>query len=73
MPFLLRCLCHGHARCAKHIFDENAVARCGIVDENMRHSTDELTVLDDRRAGHECGQVGTTKFNENFIKNIVLG
>ena len=32
-----------------------------------------FAVLDDWAARHECGQEETTKFNENFIKNIILG
>ena len=44
----------------QHIFGENAVARGGFVDEHMRYRSDELAVLDDGGARHECGQVGTT-------------
>jgi hypothetical protein len=42
------------------------------------HSADELTVLDDGRAAHECGQEVTTHFynfltvSTLFIKIIVL-
>ena len=28
----------------------------------MHHGADELAVLNDRRAGHKCVQVGTTHF-----------
>ena len=44
----------------------------------MRYRADELAVLDDRRARHECGQVGTTHFynfltvSTPFVKKIVL-
>jgi hypothetical protein len=38
----------------------------------VRHSADELAVLDDRRARHECGQVGTTQINEKIIIKIIL-
>ena len=62
----LRCLCHGHLRCIQHIFDEDSVAGCGIVDEHMRYRSHELAVLDDRAAAHECGQEGTTKFNRDL-------
>ena len=41
--------------CREHILDEYSVAGCGIVDHNVRDSSDELAVLDDRRAAHECG------------------
>ena len=42
------CLC----RCVQHGFDEDAVARCGVVDENMGHGANQLAVLYDGRAGH---------------------
>ena len=32
----------------------------------MCDSTDELAVLNDRAAAHECGQEGTTKFNRDL-------
>ena len=38
----------------------------------MRYRSHELAVLNDRRAAHECGQVGTTKFNRNFMKSLFL-
>ena len=40
----------------EHILDEYSVAGCGVVDHNVRDGADELAVLDDRRAAHECGQ-----------------
>ena len=40
----------------QHIFYENAVSRCRIVDQHVGHRADKLAVLDDRRAAHECGQ-----------------
>ena len=43
-------------RLVEHIFDKNAVARGGIVDEHMGNSSYDLSVLDDRAARHECGQ-----------------
>ena len=45
---------HGHIH--QHIFDEDTVARCRIIDQNVRHSTYKLAVLDDGRAGQVCGQ-----------------
>ena len=36
----------------------------------MGNSADELTVLDDRRARHECGQEGTTHFY-NFLPVLI--
>ena len=47
--------------------------RSASKEYNVRDCTDELAVLDYWRAWHECGQVGTTKFNGNFIKFIILG
>ena len=52
----LRCPRLRHLRRVEHIFNENAVARGGIVDENVGDRPDKLTVLDDGGAAHECGQ-----------------
>ena len=52
----------------QHIFNENSVAGCRIVDENVRHCSHELAVLNDGRARHECVQVGTTVFYKNFTE-----
>ena len=38
----------------------------------MRNGTDELAVLDDGAARHECVQIGTKQFNEKFIIKIIL-
>ncbi len=37
----------------------------------MRNSTNKLAVLNDRRARHECVQVGTTHFY-NFLTDLTL-
>ena len=37
----------GHLRRIQHIFDEDAVARGGIVNEHVGDRADELAVLDD--------------------------
>ena len=69
MPFtvdFLRCPSLRYLRGVQHILNENAVARGGIVDHNVRHRAHKLAVLDDGRAAHECGQVGTTVFNKKF-------
>ena len=63
----LRRLGDRRLRRIQHIFNENAVARGGVVDENMGHSPHELAVLDNRRAAQECGQVGTTLFINSFV------
>ena len=52
----LTCLRHGHLRDGEHIFDENAVARGGIVDQHVGDCSDELAVLNDLAAAHGCGQ-----------------
>ena len=66
--FILRRLRHRHLRRRKHIFNENAVPRGGIVDQHVGNCADKLAVLDDGRAAHECGQEGTTLFYEKFTK-----
>ena len=50
----------------KHIFNEDAIPRCGIADQHVRDRAHKVSVLDDRRARHECGQEGTTKFNRDL-------
>ena len=32
----------------QHIFNKNPVSFCRIIDENMRHSSDESAILQDR-------------------------
>ena len=58
----LRCLRHGHLRRIHHILNEYPVPRRRVVDENVGHRSDQLAVLNDGGARHECGQVGTTVF-----------
>ena len=43
---------------------ENAVARGRVVDQDVGDCSNELAVLDDGGARHECGQEGTTKFTK---------
>ena len=45
-----------HLRGVEHIFNENAVPRGGIVDENMGHRSHELAVLDNGATVQVCGQ-----------------
>jgi len=73
LPFDLTCLRHRHLRRIEHIFDENSVARGGIVYHNVRDSAGDFSILNDGGAGQVCGQERTTKFNGNFIKLIILG
>ena len=37
---------------SEHVFGENAVSRGGIVDQDVRHRTHNLPILDDRGAAH---------------------
>ena len=53
LPFVLRCQI---AHLIQHILNENTVAHGRIVYEDVRHRADELTVLNDGAAAHECGQ-----------------
>ena len=55
-----------HLRRIQHILNENAVPNRGIVDHHVGDRSDQLAVLDDGRAAHECVQVGTTVFNKKF-------
>ena len=64
---ILRRLLHRHLCRVQHIFDKDAVAAGGVVDHNVSHRADKLAVLNDGRARHECGQVGTTVFYKKFI------
>ena len=38
----------------QHVFDEDAIFRCGVVDQNMGDGADEFVILDDGAAGHFC-------------------
>ena len=44
------------AHLIQHIFNKNPVPRGGIADEHVGHRADEVPVLNDRAAAHECGQ-----------------
>ena len=44
----------------KHILDKYAVATGGVGDEDVDHSTDELAILQNRAAAHECVNIGPT-------------
>ena len=56
------------AHLVEHIFDEDAIPRGGVVDQNVSNSSNELAVLNDGRAAQVCGQVRTTNFVIFFIK-----
>ena len=57
--------------CGEHILHKDAVPRGGVVDQDVRHSSHDLPVLDNCGAAHECVQVGTTVFNKKFIFPII--
>ena len=69
-PFLRRSP-RRHSRRAEHIFYKYSISHRGIVDHNVGDRADELAVLDDGRAAHEYGQVGTTVFY-NFLTVSML-
>ena len=51
----------------QHIFDENAVAGGGVVDQYVGHGAHQFTVLNDRRAGHLCVKDKTKIFTNLFV------
>ena len=65
-------LCRQLARLIQHIFNKYTVSRFRIVDEDVCHRADQLAVLDDRAARHECGQVRTTNFVSFFIVSTAI-
>ena len=56
LPLCLTCLRHGHLCRVEHIFDEDSVARGGVIYEDMCYRADDLAVLNDLAAAHGCGQ-----------------
>jgi len=60
LPFLRDQIAH----LIEHIFDEDAISHGGVADEDVGDGADELSVLDDGAAAHECGQERTTKFTK---------
>ena len=56
----------------QHILDKYTVSLGGICHHNVRDSADELAVLDNRAARHECVQVGTTVFYKKFTTKYWL-
>ena len=47
------------ACCGQHVFDEDAIAGGGVVDEDMGHSAHQATVLDDGTTAHADVKQGT--------------
>jgi len=68
-PGVSLCLCRG----IQHIFNENAVAGGGVIDQHVGHGANELAVLDNGRAGHECVKYRTKLFTIlfEFVMNSV--
>ena len=66
--FLFACLPCRHGHIDEHIFEKDSISRCRIVDQHVRHRADDLIVLNDGGAAHECGQEGTTVFYRKFMK-----
>ncbi len=62
----LRRFLYGRLRGIEHIFNKYPVACGGVADEDVGNGPHDLAVLDNGAARHECGQVGTTVFNEKF-------
>ena len=46
----------------QHVFDEDAVAGGGVVDEDVSDGADELAVLDNGTAAHADVKCGTKEF-----------
>lgn len=70
--FELGCVFHFlflyHALCRfEHILSEDAVAAGGIVHQHVGDGADELAILYDRRAAHECVKWDTTTIFEVFL------
>ena len=56
LPFRLRRLCHVNVGSIQHILNKNPIPRRRIVYHYVCDGSDQLTVLDNRAARHECGQ-----------------
>ena len=46
----------------KHILNKDAVATGGVVHQNVGHGADELAVLENGAAAHECVNIGPTMY-----------
>lgn len=54
----------------QHIFNENAVAGCWVVDQDVGNRADEFAILNDRAAAHVCVKC-RTKFFTIFFANLI--
>lgn len=50
------------SRRSEHILNKNPISSCWVIYQNMGNGADEFAVLDNRAAGHECVNIGTTLF-----------
>ena len=57
MPFVLR---RQFTYLIEHVLNKYAVSSRRVIDENVGDSSNELAILNDWAAAHECVQVGTT-------------
>ena len=46
----------------QHFFNKNGIPAGGIVNKDMGHRTDELAVLQDGGAAHQCVNIGPTRY-----------
>ena len=53
----------------KHIFCENGVALGGITNKHVGDGADKFAVLNDRRATHECVNMGPTNPHAKTLEN----
>ena len=58
--------------CFQHILNKYSVSPCRVIYHNMRDRTDQLSVLDYRRAAHECVNIGPTYFYTDYFLNSPL-
>ena len=70
--FALRRPRHRYICFVEHIFNENSVARGGVVYEDVGDSAYEFAVLDDGATRQVCGQQRTTKFVIFFMASAAL-
>ena len=56
LPFVLCRRLQRACHIRQHIFNKDPVPDSRIIYHNVRHRADELAVLNDGAARHECGQ-----------------
>ena len=63
-------LLHPLRCCVKHVFNENAIAGSGVVEEDVGNGSNQFSVLYDRRTGHVCVKY-RTKFCSIFVRSVM--